>query len=152
MEKDIQNILDELFKLIGIEVKVEITSEKQETETIYKVELDSGESAGLLIGLHGSTLAAIQSFLGIALKQQTGEWVKISLDIAGWSEKQNQRLIEMAEQTAARAKQTGEEQKLYNLTPAQRRIVHMALSTDMKIVTTSEGESRDRYLIVSLKK
>ncbi len=152
MEKEIQSILDELFKLIGIEVKVEITSEKQDKETIYKVELDPGESAGLLIGLHGSTLAAIQSFLGIALKQQTGVWVKISLDIAGWSEKQNQRLIEMAEQTAARAKQTGEEQKLYNLTPSQRRIVHMALSTDTEIVTTSEGESRDRYLIVSLKK
>ena len=151
MEKDIQNILEELFKLIGIEVKIEITEDKEEGEVLYKVELDPGESAGLLIGLHGSTLTAIQSFVAIAIKQKTGEWVKINLDIAGWSEKQNQRLIEMATQTAARAKQTGEEQKLYNLTPSQRRIVHKALSTDTDVITTSEGEDRDRYLIVKPK-
>ncbi len=151
MEKDIQNILEELFKLIGIEVKIEITEDKEEGEVLYKVELDPGESAGLLIGLHGSTLTAIQSFVAIAIKQKTCEWVKINLDIAGWSEKQNQRLIEMATQTAARAKQTGEEQKLYNLTPSQRRIVHKALSTDTDVITTSEGEDRDRYLIVKPK-
>ena len=54
----------------------------------------------------------------------------------------------MATQTANHVKQTGEEQKLYNLTPTQRRIVHMALSTDKEIETTSEGEGQERYLIV----
>ncbi len=148
MEKEIESTLAELFDLIGIKVGAEVSVEEQEGEKVYKVEIDPGESAGLLIGAHGSTLAAIQSFVAIAIKQKTGEWIKLSLDIAGWSEKQNQRLIEMAEQTANRVKQTGEEQKLYNLTPVQRRIVHMALSKDSEVVTLSEGEGQDRYLIV----
>jgi spoIIIJ-associated protein len=144
MEKDIKKLLDELFDLIGIKVKVDV---KKDGEA-YKVEIDPGESAGLLIGGHGLTLAALQSFVAIAIKQQTGEWLTIIVDIAGWSEKQNQRLIEMAEQTAARVIQTGEEQKLYNLTPLQRRVVHTALSTNADITTSSEGEGQDRYLIV----
>src|SRR5260221_10788953 len=147
MEKDIKKLLDELFGLIGIEVKTEVTKDGE----VYKVEIDPGESAGLLIGAHGLTLSAIQSFVAISLKQQTGEWMTISLDIAGWNEKQNARLIEIDNSAAERAKQTGEEQKLYNLTPPQRRIVHMALSTLPDIETSSEGEDRDRYLIVKSK-
>jgi spoIIIJ-associated protein len=153
MENQIQSLLNELFKLIGIDVEVNVTKEKNpstdaQDETVYKVELDPGSSSGLLIGSHGMTLSSIQSFVTIALKQQTGDWVKVSLDISGWNEKQNARLAELAQQTAERAKQTGEEQKLYNLNPQARRIVHMTLAEDKGIETASEGEGADRYLIV----
>ncbi|CAN5341125.1 hypothetical protein BH10PAT1_BH10PAT1_7550 [soil metagenome] len=150
-QKEIQSLLSELFKLIGIEVPVTITEEKQDEDTVYKVELDPGESAGLLIGAHGTTMAAVQSFLTIAMKQKTGDWVKISLDIAGWNEKQNERLVELANQTAERAKQTGEPQSLYNLSASARRIVHMTLADDSEIETLSEGEGQDRYLVVKTK-
>lgn len=147
-----EGLLAELFELIGIKVGIEIKAEEQEGETIYKIEIDPGESAGLLIGAHGTTLAAIQSFLAIAIKQKTGEWVKISLDIAGWTEKQNERLTDLAKQTADRARQTGEEQRLYNLNAQARRMVHMALASDSEIETVSEGEGLERYLIVRVKK
>jgi spoIIIJ-associated protein len=148
MESQIQSLLNELFKLIGIDVEVNVTPSQEGEETIYKVELDPGSSSGLLIGSHGMTLSSIQSFVTIALKQQTGDWVKVSVDISGWSEKQNTRLAELAQQTAERAKQTREEQKLYNLNPQARRIIHMTLAEDKEIETTSEGEGQDRYLIV----
>jgi spoIIIJ-associated protein len=148
MESQIQSLLNELFKLIGIDVEVNVTPSQEGEETIYKVELDPGSSSGLLIGSHGMTLSSIQSFVTIALKQQTGDWVKVSVDISGWSEKQNTRLAELAQQTAERAKQTKEEQKLYNLNPQARRIIHMTLAEDKEIETTSEGEGQDRYLIV----
>ncbi len=154
MEKEIsgeiKNLLGELFSLIGIDAKVEVTTEKGE-KTFYIVKIDDTESAGLLIGSHGLTLSAIQSFIAIAIKQKTGEWVNITLDISDWSKKQNERLEELAKQTAERAKQTKEDQKLYNLNPMQRRIVHMALSTDSEIETFSEGEKQDRYLVVKVK-
>ncbi len=151
MEKEIRNLLTELFKLIGIKVEIEIKETEEDGEKIYKVELDPGESAGLLIGAHGTTLSAIQSFLTISLKQKTGEWVKISLDVAGWSEKQNARLQDLARSTAERARQTGEAQKLYNLNATQRRIVHLFLKDDSDIETVSEGEGEERYLVVKLK-
>jgi spoIIIJ-associated protein len=37
---------------------------------------------------------------------------------------------------------------LYNLSPSQRRIVHMALADEEGIETTSEGEGAGRYLVV----
>lgn len=152
MEKELQSLLNELFDLIGIKVGIKIEAGEQSGETIYKIEIDPGESAGLLIGAHGTTLSAIQSFAAIAVKQKTGEWVRISLDIAGWTEKQNLRLEELARTAAERAKQTGEEQRLYNLTPVQRRIVHTTLAEDKEIETVSEGEGQERYLIVRMAK
>lgn len=148
IEKELKDLLTELFKLIGIQVEIKVKKE----EEVYKIELDPGESAGLLIGAHGMTLSSIQSFLAVAMKQKTGEWVTISLDIAGWSEKQNARLTEMAQQTAERVKQTGEEQRLYNLNAMSRRVIHMALAQDEKVETLSEGEGQDRYLVVRLRK
>lgn len=147
IKEELNKILDELFNLIGISVEKNI----EESEGVYKIELDPGESAGLLIGSRGATLSAIQSFLAIAIKQKTGEWIKISLDIAHWSDKQNERLNDLAKQTAERAKQTQEEQKLYNLNATQRRIIHMALAEDPEIETVSEGEGENRYLIVRVK-
>jgi len=147
IEKEIKNLLSELFRLIGIEVKISVRKE----DDLYKVEIDPGESAGLLIGSHGMTLSAISSFVAIAMKQKTNDWVNISLDISHWAEKQKQRLIEMAHQTAERARQTGEEQRLYNLNPTSRRVIHMALANESDIVTVSEGEGVDRCLIVKLK-
>src|SRR5579859_2978391 len=120
MEKDIEKILTELFDLIGIKVEFKVTK----SDEVYKVEIGETESAGLLIGAHGLTLSAIQSFVAIAIKQKTGEWITLSVDVAGWGEKQNQRLSELAIQTAERARQTGEPQSLYNLNPVQRRAVH----------------------------
>ena len=121
------------------------------SEKVYKVEIESDESTGLLIGSHGTTLLAIQSFVAIAIKQKTGEWIKISIDIAGWNKKQSERLADLAKQTADRAKQTGEPQKLYNLNATQRREIHMALKEESGIETVSEGEGQDRYLIVKPK-
>lgn len=58
----------------------------------------------------------------------------------------------MAEQTAQRVLQTGEDQFLYNLSAAERRIVHMSLSEFEGVETESFGEGSERYLVVKLKK
>jgi len=147
IKQELQDLLTELFKLLEVKVDIKIS----EDQDLYEVELDPGESAGLLIGSRGATLSAIQSFVAIAIKQKTGEWIKISLDIAGWSDKQNARLTELAQSASERVKQTGEEQRLNNINATQRRVIHMALSQDKEIETVSEGEGQDRYLIVRAK-
>lgn len=144
MEKDIQKLVEELLHLM--EVKAEVSVEKDSDS--YKVSVNPEEEAGLLIGGHGSTLSAIESFINIALKQKTGEWVRVSVDIGEWKSKHDQELVELAEQASMRARETGEDQHLYNLTPAQRRVIHMALSEQKGIITESLGEGTGRYLVV----
>ena len=97
-------------------------------------------------------LNSIQIILGMMYRQKTGEWKRILVNVADWREKEQVRLENLAEVTAQRVIETGEPQSLYNLTSAQRRIVHLTLSENKRIETESLGEGKDRYLIVNPKK
>ncbi len=162
MEKQVKEITNELLNLIGIEAEVVVREEGLSTQSGEGEDLSaqaekavnviiSADESGLLIGSHGSTLQAIQSFLALALRQQEGSWVRVIVDIGDWREKQKENLVSLGKQAAQRAKQTGEPQYLYNLTPAQRREIHVSLKEDNEIETESEGEGADRYLIIKAK-
>lgn len=148
-----KKLTEDLLALMGVEGTVEVSSlpSEDETEKSLSVTIDSPDSAGLLIGSHGATLAALQSFIAISLKQQTGEWYRIVADVGDWREKQDEYLKGLALQAADRAKTTGEPQHLYNLTANQRRIIHTTLSENDDVVTESQGEGDSRFLVVKLK-
>lgn len=148
--KTLQSLADELFSLMEITSKPEVSYDKD--NEAYLVNLDGGEETGLLIGRKGETLSSIQTVLGIMLKQKTGESMRVMVNVGNYREKEEDYLKSLAENTAARAKETGEPQSLYNLKPGQRRIIHMYLSEDKEIKTESVGEGRDRYLVVSAAK
>ena len=148
-----KKLTEELLSLMSVNGSVEassLPSENQE-EQIISLTIDAPEEAGLLIGAHGATLSALQSFVAIALKQQTDQWYRIVVDIGDWREKQEEYLRGLAQQAADRAKVTGEAQHLYNLTSSQRRVIHTALSEDNEVVTESQGEGESRFLVVKLK-
>ena len=92
-----------------------------------------------------------QVILGMIYKRKTGEWQRIVVDVSNWREKEEERLISLATITAQRAKDTGEVQYLYNLTPAQRRVIHLTLSENPGVSTESQGEGKDRYLAITPK-
>lgn len=144
----LQEITEQLLKLSQVEAQVSVNEEKTEEGVVYHVVIESEREAGLLIGAHGQTLLAIQSFLGMALRTKTDEWHRIVVDVSGWRQKHEEYLLSLAKQAADRAKQTGEAQYLYNLTPSQRRVIHTALSEMKGVTSESEGEGTDRYLIV----
>lgn len=140
-------ISKELFSLMGANVMPE-TSYDQENDS-FVVNVGSSEETGLLIGRKGETLASIQTILGIALKQKAGDWHRVTVNVGDYREKEEDYLKNLAISAAARAKETGEPQSLYNLKPAQRRIVHMFLSEDKGVMTESVGEGEERYLVVT---
>jgi spoIIIJ-associated protein len=141
-----QALLTELFNLLGIAASFEITFDKE--NELLQVEIKETENAGLLIGKHGETLAALQSFLGIALRQKLAKEVRVVVNIGDWRQKQEEHLLTLAQAAAERAKATGEPQSLYNLKPYQRRIVHLHFAKDKEIETESVGEGDERYLVV----
>jgi spoIIIJ-associated protein len=145
-----EKMANELLSLMGTKVQVK-ASEDKKNEAV-RIDIETEEETGLLIGRHGETIEAIQSILGMMLKKKTGDWVRIIVDVGGWREKQEERLRDLATQTAERAKETGEGQPLYNLSPAQRRIIHLTFADDSDIETESVGEDEERYLIIRPKK
>jgi len=140
----INKILKKLFELL--EVAVEFEVEKDEEE-IYLVKIKT-EEAGILIGSHGQTLQSLKRFLALALFKKLGEWVNILVDVNDYWEKREQDLKEMAQRVAERAMATGEPVNLSYLNSAERRIVHLALSSHPQVVSESEGEGRERRIVI----
>lgn len=153
LEKEIQSLAVKMFELMGVEAQVTVSQTKGalDAEKVYEIDVEAEREKGLLIGTHGSTLSAIQSFLSLAIRQRKGDWVRVTVNVGDWKQKQEEQLALLANQTAQRAVQTGQPQRLYNLDPSQRRIIHTALSDNQEITTESQGEGAERYMVISPK-
>lgn len=145
-EKILKELVGEFLSLMGTKASADVSYDKANES--YIVNINGGDETGLLIGKKGETLLSIQTILGILLKQKTGEWERVVVNVGDYLEKEEEYLKNLALSTAARAKDTGEPQSLYNLKPNQRRIIHLTLAEDKEIVTESVGEGEERYLIV----
>ena len=145
--KDIEEKTVKLMDLLGSKAKVDVV----EKDDSFSINLKAEEETGLLIGRHGETINSIQAILALSLREEL-EDKKIFVNVGDWREKQEEKLNEMAEQIYQRVIDTGEPQPIYNLTPSQRRIIHLALSEKKDVETESTGEGENRYLLVKPKK
>ena len=148
--KKIEKMAEKLLELMGTKAKAAVSEDKENEAFVVNIETE--EERGLLIGHHGETINAIQAALGMMVRQEEGEWKRIIVNVGDWRERQEEQLVKLASEVAERAKQTGEPQPLYNLTPAQRRVVHLELSKDAEVTSESTGEGSERYLVVKPKK
>ncbi len=148
MNKTIQELTEKLLSLAGVSASVEVIDLGENT---YQVNLSTDDETGLLIGFRGENINAIQTVLSVMLKGQTGEWVRLIVNVGDYRQKQEEKLKELADQSADRAIETKEPQPIYNLTAGQRRFIHMHLSTRNDVLTESEGEEPQRYLVIKLK-
>lgn len=144
--KEVEKIVKDLIELMGVDVKYEINED--EKNGVINVNLETENEKGLLIGKKGETLYSLQYILALILNQKIGEWKRIQVNIGGWKEKQDEYLKDLAHKAAERAEETGEPQYLYNLNSAQRRIVHLEVSTMKGIISESEGEGSERRLVI----
>ena len=145
----IKEVAGRIFELLNIKAPLNVVFNKK--DEVYLLDIDVQEEAGLLIGKRGETLNSIQILINQMVRQRKGEWLRVVVNVADFREKEESRMVELAQQTAARVRETGEPQNLYNLTPSQRRVVHTSVSNEKDLHTESVGEGLSRYLIVSLK-
>src|SRR3972149_7984486 len=88
--KDLKKISEDLLAFMGTKAKVEVSYDK--TQECYLVNIDGGDETGLLIGKKGETLLSLQTILGILLKQKTGEWERITVNVGDYLEKEEEYL------------------------------------------------------------
>ncbi len=145
----VNKLVGELVKHMGIDASVDVSNDKENNAVLVKI--DAKDETGLLIGNRGATILSLQAALGMMARQATGDWIRVVVDVADWREKQEERLNKLADQTVERALQTKESQPLYNLSAAERRIIHVHLSGRKDISTESSGEGNERYLLIKPK-
>lgn len=148
INKTVQELTEKLLTLAGVSAQVEVIETGENT---FDVNLSTDDETGLLIGFRGENINSIQTVLGMMLKGQTGQWYRLVVNVGDYREKQEEKLKELADQTAERAISTKEPQPIYNLNAGQRRTVHMHLSLRNDVVTESEGVEPERYLVVRFK-
>lgn len=110
------------------------------------------EESGLLIGYHGETLGALQYLVGQMAQRGSQEWRRVVVNINEYRNQREAQLQQMAQNAADRAVATGDEIEMPYLTPAERRIIHLALAERTDVTTFSEGDDRSRRLIIAPKK
>lgn len=147
---DIQAVTSIAEELLGkLEIVGTVTVTTDETDA-FRVNINT-EETGLLIGHHGKTLESLQVILGIIVSKKLGRWVKTYINVGDYREKREEALMHMAQRAAERALASGRPVELSRLSPAERRIIHLTLSGDDRIVTESSGEGDDRVLLVKPK-
>lgn len=110
-----------------------------------------GEDAGLLIGKRGETLRSLQLLLNIMLSQQhesQSTRMPVVLDIEHYRKRRERNLQRLAEKMANRALETGNSVELESMNAADRRIVHLTLSSSKSVTTESKGEGSDRRVMI----
>jgi spoIIIJ-associated protein len=136
--------LEELVSFLG--ANVDVTAEL--TDDGIELDIESSSVSPRLIGHRGETLRAIEFLVNQIVKHQDGEAPRILVDVAGYKAARRQSLQEMAAEIADRVKESGQEEELKPMNPAERRIIHMALREIEGVETESRGADRDRRIVV----
>lgn len=139
--------LEDLLSFFGLNTDVVASCD----EDVVELSVPSTYLNGFLIGQRGETLRSIQFLISTTLRQKNAELVRVNVDIADYKKQHNERLAEQVEDWVKQVMETGETKHLRPMNPAERRVVHKVAGEYSDISTESEGEGRDRHVVLSKK-
>lgn len=145
-----QQVIEKIVSDLLVQLKIEAKVSVEKTEETIKVAVETSQS-GAIIGYHGEALVSLQLILNLLVHKTLGVWPKIVVNVGDYREKREDYLKNMAQNIADRVKTTGRPSVLTDLSSFERRIIHMGLSDNPDVESFSEGEGRDRRLVIRLK-
>lgn len=136
--------LVQMMEDMGIEANIEMRR-KSENEIAYSLQTDENP---LLIGKNGKTLENIQYYIRNIVSIFSEERTIVLVDIGGYKANRKRQLEILATKTAKNVARSRIEAKLEPMNAYERRIIHTKLSDWRDVTTISEGEGRDRHLVI----
>ena len=146
---DIYEYLNNLFKAMDIETKVNIEYDQENGNMDIDIE---GPDMGILIGKRGQTLDALQYLISLFVNKKSESYIRVKLDTENYRARRKDTLENLAKNIAFKVKRTRRPFTLEPMNPYERRIIHSALQNDRYVATRSEGEEPYRKVVVYLKK
>ena len=138
--------LEDLLSFYGINVAVDSTCD----EEVIQLEVPSTSLNSILIGHGAENLRALQHIVSGALAAHDAEITRVNIDIGDYKRARADRIGRKAEGWIEKVRRTGEPMMI-NLSPADRRVVHKLAEDYSDITTHSEGQGRERHLIIEKK-
>ncbi|MGL4609854.1 MAG: protein jag [Trueperaceae bacterium] len=111
-----------------------------------------GGDPGKIIGRDGRTLQALEYITNTVLNKGEGGSTRVNIDVGGYKRRRDDRLVDVAEKVAARVRETGQPFIFKPMSAAERRVIHMQFADDPELLSESEGEGRDRRVVIKLRK
>ena len=130
------------FFEINVEVDVGINDD------IIEAYIPSTELNSILIGRSAETLRSLQYLLSTTLRNQNAKVSRVNIDIADYKKQRAEKIAERAREWIENVRKTGDSH-VASLNAADRRVVHQLASEYDDIQTFSEGEGRERKIIIA---
>lgn len=140
----VRNYVADLLTFFGVNVDVEISVD----DDVIEVAVPSNDSNSILIGRNAETLRSIQYIVSTVLRNKDAVLSRVNVDIADYKKQRAERLAAQAREWIAEVQRTGSSY-VANLNAADRRIVHQVAKEYSDIRTQSEGEGRERKLVIA---
>ena len=144
-EQLVSELIDYFLGAMGVVAETYIREDDEDGSMTFEIE---GQDVGLLIGRRGETLQALQFLIRMVTNRQLGRKAYVVIDIEDYRERRVQMLRRLARRMAGRVGSSGREDSLEPMSPAERRIVHMALAGHPEVRTESEGEGNQRRVVI----
>ena len=135
--------LEDLLSFFGLNTEVHATAE----DDVIELSVPSTHMNGFLIGRRGDTMRALQYMVSMSLRSKQYAYTRVNVDIADYKKHRQDRIAETALEWINQVKETNEPLSLKPMNAADRRIVHK-VAAEYSLETVSEGEGRDRHIII----
>lgn len=143
------DFLEELLDILDMDGDIDISVEAGRAKVAV---IADGPSQDLkrLVGPEGEVLDALQDLARLAVQSSTGELSRLMLDVAGFRAGRREQLAEHAREAIARVNESGEPVALEPMNAFERKVVHdVVLAAGLS--SESEGQDKDRHVVISLK-
>jgi spoIIIJ-associated protein len=138
--------LEDIISFFGANLEVSARCE----EDVIELAVASSDMNSILIGRNAETLRSIQYLISTTLRNHDAALSRVNVDIADYKRQRADKVAEQAREWIAQVRTTGDSY-IAQLNPADRRIVHRIADEYDDIRTFSEGEGRDRQIIIAQK-
>lgn len=139
-----QEYLSNLLSFFGVNVEVAASCE----DDVIELSVPSTDSNSILIGRNADTLRSMQYLLSTILRNKDAAVTRVNIDIADYKKQRADKIAAQAREWIEEVINTGDS-KVLSLNAADRRIVHHVASEFPSVKTFSEGEGRDRKIIIA---
>lgn len=140
----LREFLARVLEELGLNAKVRITEGPE--ELLAEI---TGDDLGILIGRRGQTIDAIEYLASIAVFSGAHQRKRVELDAEGYKERRRRQIERVASRKADEAAKRGRPVQLAPMTPAERKIVHLALRSRGDVITASQGREPNRWVVIS---
>ncbi len=166
--KEIKNITEELLQKMtmdnfNVELKSSLMSSSKKKLLENGTDLELGEPEAIdiidvsikikepqiLIGQNGQTLLGLERILRIILSKKLKKTFYLKLDINDYKKKKIEYLKELARESANEVSLTKKKKILSPMPAHERLIIHTELAQRQDIITESQGEGSQRYIVIS---